>query len=745
MAENKKIPIEQLKKYVKPVAAIVIMALAFEIFVFNFRSVQSLFYKETNVPVDGNKMTGMKYFGDGVFKLTQDDVVGITVLEDGQSQSELEYGTGQGIGAEGNVVSALYLSNLEEITGTGGVHSIKLNVETPNSIDLPFTESGVLYVKTHIKDTGNAFLETLDDHPILQNNESSKYIYMQPSGRVSDIVLEFSMSNGQILTIKSITINARRPFMFSFYRFLIMLFIGIAAYSLRPASLLWQLDTLAKASWKKYVVLGLCIVFVTPAWLLIRDNVYLTNFVEFNPYQDLAVALSEGHCYINEEPDPALVALSNPYDDTLRSAMGIETKWDYALYNGKYYVYFGIVPCLLFYLPFYALLGIKMPNSLPILGAAVLLLVGIYMLIKAMAAVYYQKLKYAAHLILTAVIYFGCQMPFFLNQPDGYAVPVTCAEAMLVWGLYFWISSLKAEGWKMYVRVALGSFIMALIAGTRPNMEIYALLSVPVFVWFVKANLKAEKKSNVMGFAVAFVLPFIPVAAGLMCYNAVRFESVFEFGNNYNLTVSDMSLNPFSLDKLFIGVYEYLLKLPDLTYKFPFLSIPGDGTQSNAFAHCFVHMEYIFAGLLPVNILLWIIPILFKRTSEKKDVTSVAEKGKELESLRYFGLTAVVLALFLVLFDSESAGIVYRYEADFSIALYIGASAALMILMSKTEKYGEEARKICEKLLVLLLIVALVWSLIFHLNFYFLTGLKYPLLWGNTDLYYRIFYAFNFL
>lgn len=759
MDEKKDKITEYIKKYLKPAAVIIIIALAFEIFVFNFRTVQSLFYKEINVPVDGHKITGMKYFGDGVFKLTQDDVVGMTVLEAGQSQSELEYGTGQGVDGDGNAVAALYLSHLDEVTGKENIHSVKLDVETPNAIELPFAESGVLYVKTHIKDAGNEFLETLDRHPILQDNEASKYIYMQPSGKVSAIVTEFSLSNGQVLVIKSITLNAHRPLMFSAWRLLILIIIGVVAYALRPSSLLWQLETLSKAAWKKYVVLGLCILYVMPAWLLIRDNVYLTNFVEFNPYQDLAEALTEGHIYINEEPDPALLSLSNPYDDSLRSAMGIETKWDYALYNGKYYVYFGIVPCLIFYLPLYALLGIRMPNSLPVLGAAVLLLVGIYMMIKAMAAKYYPKLKYAAHLILTTVIYFGTQMPFFLNQPDGYAVPVACAEAMLVWGLYFWISSLKANGWKMYARIATGSFIMALIAGTRPNMEIYALLAVPIFAAGIFREIKVRKqnesddtvgktssgKVNVAVFALSLVIPFIPVAIGIMCYNAARFGSVFDFGNKYNMTVSDMSLNPVSLDKLLIGVYEYLLKLPELTYKFPFMSIPGDGTEKNALAHCFIHMEHIFAGLFPVNILLWTIPVLFKTNEKRKIGDHAAENGQELRSLRYLGLVSVMLALFLVMFDSESAGIVYRYEADFSIALFVGASAAIMLIMSKISGYDGEVRKKCEKLMAVFMIVALVWSLVFHFNFYFLTGLKYPLLWGNTELYYRIFYAFNFL
>ncbi len=378
--ENEKItgtdtkPLFGEKKYVNLVKVAVIIALvAFvvEILVFNFRSVQSMFYKEIPVPLEGHLMTGMKYFGNGVFKFTSDDVRGVNILQDGQTQSELEYETGAGIDGDGNAVHALYLTHLDEITGNADIHNIKLDIETPDSIDVPFAESGVLYVDTHIKDEGNALYEHLEPHPILQSNEASKYIFMQTSGKVSAIVTEFSLSNGVLLTVKGITLNAHRPLVFSFWRFLLLVFVFCAIYALRPASILWRMEAASKAPWKKYVLAALCVIYIMPAWVLIKDNIYLTNFVEFNPYQDLAEALLEGHLYIDEEPDPALISLSNPYDDSLREAEGVYAKWDYAYYNGRYYVYFGIIPCLIFYLPIYALLGAHMPNSLPVLSSAV--------------------------------------------------------------------------------------------------------------------------------------------------------------------------------------------------------------------------------------------------------------------------------------------------------------------------------------------------------------------------------------
>ena len=42
-----------------------------------------------------------------------------------------------------------------------------------------------------------------------------------------------------------------------------------------------------------------------------------------------------------------------------RPANAPDALWDVAYYNGRYYVYFGAVPCLLFQLPFEALTGIR--------------------------------------------------------------------------------------------------------------------------------------------------------------------------------------------------------------------------------------------------------------------------------------------------------------------------------------------------------------------------------------------------
>ena len=151
--------------------------------------------------------------------------------------------------------------------------------------------------------------------------------------------------------------------------------------------------------------------------------------------------------------------------------------------------------------------------------------------------------------------------------------------------------------------------------------------------------------------------------------------------------------------------------------------------MKNLFAHTVFQMEYIFGGLIPCNLILLLLPTVF---SKKKDADA-AEK-----ELKRFGVAAAVIAVLLMLLDTQLAGVVYRYLADFSLLLLVAASIAVMLCHKKLA--GTEAANIFRCAIILMCIA----SVLFHVNFYWLSGLKYPLLWGNTGLYYRIRYAFMF-
>ena len=86
-------------------------------------------------------------------------------------------------------------------------------------------------------------------------------------------------------------------------------------------------------------------------------------------------ALLKGQLHLDVEPSLGLLELDNPYDPVARNEAGVDYLWDHALYEGKYYCYFGAAPLLTTYLPVYAVKG-ELPND-----ALASLILGIYAVI----------------------------------------------------------------------------------------------------------------------------------------------------------------------------------------------------------------------------------------------------------------------------------------------------------------------------------------------------------------------------
>ncbi len=61
-------------------------------------------------------------------------------------------------------------------------------------------------------------------------------------------------------------------------------------------------------------------------------------------YSRLASSFLHGQLALEQKPDPALLALPNPYDHKARK--NVPVLGDASLYKGKYYLYFGPFPGL---------------------------------------------------------------------------------------------------------------------------------------------------------------------------------------------------------------------------------------------------------------------------------------------------------------------------------------------------------------------------------------------------------------
>ncbi|MDO4364312.1 MAG: hypothetical protein Q4C99_07265, partial [Clostridia bacterium] len=121
-------------------------------------------------------------------------------------------------------------------------------------------------------------------------------------------------------------------------------------------------------------------------------------------YAELAKAMAHGQLYLDEQPPQWLVDMDNPYDkgarEELQKQTGEEYLFDVAYYEGHYYVYFGVVPILLFYLPFYLLTGSSFPTAIGVLLAAIAFLLGITALLDRFARYHFKRVSLGLFLLL---------------------------------------------------------------------------------------------------------------------------------------------------------------------------------------------------------------------------------------------------------------------------------------------------------------------------------------------------------
>ena len=538
-------------------------------------------------------------------------------------------------------------------------------------------------------DSANTALTRFGTWEIGLQAPRSQVISLDLTGNVGMLTLQaapYSTAHAQYpvaLTFSGITANARRPMAFSFLRFFAVFMALTAVYALRPCSGLWQRRWLAGNVCDRAAaaVLGLVLaafIVVIPFWepsnsgLATKD--YNTAFWDgkstvsfvYQQYGALAHSLLNGRLDLADDPPAELLALDNPYDAAARDAAQIEDiHWDHAFYNGRYYVYFGIVPCLLFQLPFEALTGIQNLAYAPcmvLLG--LVLLASCFGIVGQVVRRWFPQTSAAAYLLAVAAVVCGSQLYYLLLRPYIYEYAILCGAALLLLGLWLWLSAAATPVEKrsaMLVKLAFGSLCVALVAGCRPQMELFAFLAVPIFWQRYIAGGRLRSRAGA-GEAAAFLLPVIVVAAGLMWYNAARFGSPFDFGANYNLTGNDMTQRGFNVVRIGPAVFTSLFELPSWQGVFPFLR--ETDVETNAVIRTI--SEKFTGGILAATPYLWVLVLGFVPAFRRS-----LHRRRGAAGIVCFGVAAMFV---MTVVDCEMAGVLYRYLMDYSPVLLIGAA-----------------------------------------------------------------------
>ncbi len=529
-------------------------------------------------------------------------------------------------------------------------------------------------VTVSMTDLSNANYYKLPVQTVMDGIEGSKYLHLLTNGETEMLKLALSGS-AKTYKIESIRINVSQPFSFKIIRVLAVFILLLLAYLLRPKSRLWTYRF--TYSYKQRLVI--LAVVVAQIALLISVSFFNPIF-QRNPakhtdqYQKLAEAFLDGRLYLDEEPPAFLAEMENPYDRNERNQMAAEAdksvRWDSAYYNGKYYVYFGVIPVLMLYLPYRAMTGTAMPNVFAIRFYTVFFVIGAFLLVAELIRRYYKKknIPFLSYILMCLILVNAGGGIFIAKRPDFYSVPIMSAIAFTVFGLYFWLLSLRKEGSVNAGLAAAGSLCMALVAGCRPQL---LLVSAFAFIFFWNSVFKDRSLFSKKGLfsTVAICLPYVVVALGIMWYNNARFSSPFDFGANYNLTTNDMTGRGFRVERTGLALFTYFFQLPNITASFPFLRSVNIDTNYLGVTIT----EPMFGGIfttIPLLLCFALLPMLWRKMV----------KGHRLSLC----LLPLGIALFIGVFDGQAAGLLQRYIYDFAFLAIFGAIAIMLYIYERS-------------------------------------------------------------
>ncbi len=417
-----------------------------EVFVFNSRAVESMEYKSESL------------FGAGV--ITADSKVNSNVYSVKKGNSLVFEVEGISVDIENMRINSKAFKNDKK---TGLIEEIPVKV------------------KIEATDDANEFYITkMPTRMVYPSFESSQYIPMQLSGNTDKLRITVT-PDGSVaadIYIEDISVNTPKPFDIMPMRMLLIFVVVMIAYLILPTSAVHDIK-FERSSSQTTVTCCVIALEILAIFSIIASSGHFMQLIASHQaqYQHLSESFLNGKLYLEKEVPQFLLDMENPYDYELRKSMGQAYYWDAALYNGHYYVYFGVVPVLLLYLPFFRLTGTHLANDMAIFIFAIFFIIGCFTLVRRIIRRYFpdKNISYLSYLIISLLLVNGSGLIYIASYADMYSVPIMGALAFTVCGLSLWLAALEQKKFRI-PRLIFGSLCMALVAGCRPNLLLFSFL-----------------------------------------------------------------------------------------------------------------------------------------------------------------------------------------------------------------------------------------------------------------------------
>ncbi len=557
-------------------------------------------------------------------------------------------------------------------------------------------------------------------------------IHVDIPSDAGEVILEFG-HEGFDYTVSDIKFNSPKDASFNFLRTGIVIAVIIICWLCHRFKL-WSVFFDPKNKDHRAAGVSLCVLCVIIAALISsilnagKDSVQYPlkwDPVYYNPYEQQFDALMKGQLHLDIEPSKELLEIENPYDPSQRS--GVEYSWDRAFYDGKYYSYFGMAPIFAVYFPYYLLTG-DMPaeNTVTTIFA---IMTALFFSLAAVkwASMYTKKLPLPLLFIGTVGGLFSSQVFLMMRGREKFYYIATIAGmaflSLFLWLLLCGISGSvrfapkeKPKKWEKLLLYALAGLSYGFIFLSRVNIALLTAFIVLPVLWFKiirekdeNGRMRFRKLRDIATELLALGIPVIAIMIFQFAINYIRFDSIFEFGSTYQLTVSDISKNKIRLSDLPNAIYHYFIQPITLAADFPLVSLNYESLGE--------YGRYVYVdtgmGMLAIPMMWMLFGSVLIFVNKKRSLAYKVTLGSLL-----VGTVAVAL------FDFCLGGVIFRYTCDLTL---LGAFAAMAISFSICEDASDGGEAVGKKvgyalsaamLLSLLMSLSLAMSLNTNLTTY---------------------------
>ena len=547
-------------------------------------------------------------------------------------------------------------------------------------------ETGVITnVTVMADDAANGTGLNLGNEVVVSTVQRSHFLRLHLNGISNYIRIKINEKNGFSFYLDDPEINVIVPMFISWIRICMIFMVLLLIKIFSPNSSIYSEGMVIDKLWKKYgliIFVGVhivCILIISQLMLpnkTMQDTIDSGSWPAHGQYNELADALEKGQVFLDRKPPKSLENAENPYDVAIRwNSVVIEGKehfdYDYAYFEGRYYSYFGPVPAILFFIPYKLITGTQCRTWDVVTLCTILFCISSFGFIYAIGKRYFSNLSYGLYLLMSSFYFWGSAVVYLVYMGVVYSLPIISSLLFGTLGLTMWISA-KKDGYLRKQYLLMGSFLIALIIGCRPQLAIILFLAFPIFgKEIIKERVFFSKKGFVNTLLV--IVPFLIVGCLMMWYNYARFHSPFDFGANYNLTGNDMTHRGFILDRFFLGIFCYLLQPLNVSPKYPFMY--GVNIANDYLG--FTSVEPLFGGFFAINTLALFCLLVFKMKKKLKE-----------HGIYVISVSSIAMAAIIMLADIQMSGLTQRYMSDFGWLIILGA----IIVIFSLEEIAKEHR-----------------------------------------------------